>query len=105
MRYRAYRRKCKKNKLKRLGKIADFSGYPTPAVREDIKDDEPYVNPFLNNRDRRVGTYVKRIYRGNTSSYLKKQYAKKLRNGKLKYIRFKGCEYKKASGDFWWDYC
>lgn len=101
MRYREYRRKCKETKNKRLAKLADISGYPSPAIkrktnsagkREYCDDNESY-------------DFVERLYRGKSSKMLKKQYAKKLRNGKNKYTLYTGSAYKRASGDFWWDYC
>ena len=49
--------------------------------------------------------YFRRLYRGGSSSALKKLYAKRLRNGKNKMELFIGCDYKRVSGDFWWDFC
>ena len=113
MRYRAYRRKCKKAKDKKLARIADFSGYPSPAYRMRILEDgkREYMS---NNRgflrtdrvdDLNESTYVKRLYRGKMSSVLKKLYARRFRRGKNRMILFTGCGYKRASGDFWWDFC
>ncbi len=113
MRYREYRRKCKKTKDKKLARIADFRGYPSPACKMRVLQDgeKKYVG---NNRsfirlercDNLDGfTYIKRLYRGKLSSALKKLYARQLRRGKNKMILFNGCDYKRASGDFWWDYC
>ena len=100
MRYRAYRRKCEKNKKKRLADISDFSGHPAPALKMKVLKTGKHTCLFDGEHD-----YIKRLYRGKRSKYLKKQYAHRLRNGKNKFVVYNGCDYKRASGDFWWDFC
>ncbi len=113
MRYREYRRKCKKTKDKKLVRIADFSGHPSPAYRMRVLENgqHEYMHNnryFLRTReadDPSESIYVKRLYRGKMSGALKKLYARRLRRGKNKMNLYNGCDYKRASGDFWWDFC
>ena len=97
MRYRAYRREKKKVKDKKLERLSEFSGYPSGGVKMKVLENGKRTSWFDGEHD-----YVKRCYRGKISSYLKKQYAKRLRNGKNKLVAYNGGDYKRASGDFWW---
>ena len=100
MKYRAYRRHTKRIKDRHFSMLASFSGYPTPSEKikvfpsgkRDYSDGEDY-------------TYVKRIYRGKASKYLKRLYHRKFRRGKNKLEIYRGAHYKRVSGDFWWDFC
>lgn len=103
MKYREYRRKCKETKDSRAKKVSSFtykSGY-----RRYNK-----LNPQSERFDKysledESCDYVIRRGRSSYSSELKRIYNKKLRNSsKLNMTPFKGKEYKRASGDFWWDY-
>lgn len=100
MRYRAYRREKRNLKIKRLEGISDFSGYPSCSLKMKVLDNGERTSCFTGEYD-----YIKRCYRGKCSKYLKKQYAKRFRNGKNKLVAFTGSKYKIASGDFWWDFC
>ncbi len=103
MRYREYRRKCKDVKEKHIVAISKYiylvgtvRNKMTPGMihRWDVvpEDGGPY-------------DYFHRIWRGRRSSYLKKMFARKLRRSpKVNMIAWKGSDYKRASGDFWWEY-
>lgn len=103
MKYRAYRRKCKKTKDKKLIEISKHNyivGCPRLKRTSKMKHDwDTYPDSD------QPCDYFKRTWRGRRSSYNKKQYAKKLRHSaKLNMTAWKGNEYRKVSGDFWWDY-
>ncbi len=101
MKYRAYRREKKKVKDKKLERLAEFSGYPSAGVKMKVLENGKRTSWFDDNDY----DYIKRFYRGHKSKILKKLYAKKLRNGKNKFELYTGSQYKKVSGDFWWDFC
>ena len=64
MKYRAYRREKELVKKKRLEKIADFSGYPSPALKIKVLPGGKRTCLFEGEYD-----FVKRLYRGKRSSY------------------------------------
>lgn len=105
MRYREYRRKCKDTKEKRLVSIAKYN-YTVGAVRVKMKAEMKHKwdsNPD----DGEPYDYFDRRWRGRRSTYLKKQYNRKLRKSSRLNMDLFGTTksgYKRASGDFWWDY-
>ncbi len=111
MRYRGYRRKCRRKKFKHYDNIALFSGFCTSIVRcqkeihendeNNIKSTKRRYRKYVSSTEK--ADYIVKVGRGKASSYLKKLYARKLRRGKNKLVLYKGCDYKRASGDFWWD--
>ena len=57
---------------------------------------------FFKQTDENGKLYIKRNYRGGRSTFLKKQYHRKMRNNKLyPYPKGNGC---RKTFDFWWEY-
>ena len=100
MKYRAYRRERKKVRDQQLIRLADFMTYPSAGLKIKVLENGKRTTFFEGDHD-----YVKRCYRGRRSKILKKIYTRHLRNGKNKLVLFQGSDYKRASGDFWWDFC
>lgn len=103
MRYRGYRRKCEKKKEARLVELSKYTrvGY---GVMKETPDLQGWDKAWTV-EDNADGDWFKRCWRGRRSKGLKKQYNRKLRNSsKINMTVFVRSDYKRASGDFWWDY-
>ena len=97
MRYREYRRKCnetKKARARKIACIAQFCPYNCRKIE--------YEWPVARYADADDADYLVRRGRPHISRILKKQYTRKLRNGKRSNEVYNGSSYKRASGDFWW---
>lgn len=103
MRYREYRRKCNEVKSKRARRIAAVSGHIGPYTCKK-KETPEWSSSHEKYADAENADFIVKHGRGRSSTYLKKRYARVLRNGKNRNEVYSGASYKRASGDFWWDF-